>query len=151
MALSSLDDVYRDRVILDHCRHPRNQEQLGKADITADAVNPFCGDEVHLQIALGIEGKVKAVGYQGIGCAINQASGSILSEVIEGRDVYDIQALIESFERVMLAERTSTDEMACTGSQTAALMRAREFPIRIKCVLLGWVAVREGIVGFLCK
>lgn len=151
MTLSSLDDVYRDRVILDHCRHPRNQGQLGRADISADGVNPFCGDEVHLRIALDIGGKVKEVGYQGVGCAINQASGSILSEVIKGRDVYDIQVLIESFERAMLAEQTASDEIVGTMGQAGALMRVREFPIRIKCVLLGWVAVREGITGFLCK
>ena len=52
MDRSNIDDIYRDRVILDHCRNPRNISPIERYDLSGDAVNPFCGDEVHFQISL---------------------------------------------------------------------------------------------------
>ncbi|MXX52986.1 MAG: SUF system NifU family Fe-S cluster assembly protein, partial [Dehalococcoidia bacterium] len=65
MALGNLDEIYRDDVILDHRRNPRNPVRLNEPDIVADGVNPFCGDEIHLQIRLDYEGRVSEVGFQG--------------------------------------------------------------------------------------
>ena len=78
MGPGELDGLYRDEVILDHRRNPRNPDSLEDADITADGVNPFCGDEIHLQIKLDDRGRVSQVGFQGAGCAINQATGSMV-------------------------------------------------------------------------
>ena len=84
MALGSLNDLYRDKVILDHCRHPRNSVVPNSPDICCEAVNPFCGDEIRFQLKLDYRSRIKEVGFQGEGCAINQAAGSIVSDSLIG-------------------------------------------------------------------
>lgn len=83
MDRTKIDDIYRDRVILDHCRNPRNISPIEHCDLLGDAVNPFCGDEVHFQIGLSDE-VIENVRFTGDGCAINMASGSLLSEAVKG-------------------------------------------------------------------
>ena len=72
-----LDDLYRE-VILDHYRSPRNRQTLDTADIEARGFNPFCGDEVLLQLKLDDAGLVGEISQSGHGCSISQASASIL-------------------------------------------------------------------------
>ncbi len=101
MALANLDEIYRDDAILDHRRNPRNPARLADADIIADGVNPFCGDEIHLQIRLDAGGRAVAIGFQGEGCSINQAAGSMLSEAVKGRTPPEMLALADEFRRML--------------------------------------------------
>ena len=101
MALGSLDEIYRDDVILDHRRNPRNPDRIDDADIVLDGVNPFCGDEIHLQIQLDSLCRVAEVGFQGEGCSINQAAGSMLSEAIKGLTLKEAATLSEQFHEMM--------------------------------------------------
>ena len=93
MELNRLDDLYRD-AILDHRRNPRNQERLTSPDIVGDAINPFCGDEIHLQLSLDGELRISRVGLQGEGCSINLAAGSMLTEALEGKALNEVRALV---------------------------------------------------------
>ena len=151
MSLGSLDDIYRDRVILDHCRNPRNRRTLESPDFSCDAVNPFCGDEIHIQITLGGNGRIKEVGCQSEGCAINQAAGSLLSQSILGLTVDQAGNLSSTF--VMMMKSKSSDPVSnhedeiIDTSELSALYQVREFPVRIKCVLLAWTALDKGLEG----
>ena len=143
MEFDELDDIYRD-VILEHRRNPRNRHKLEDADITADGVNPFCGDEIHLQLSLDEQGRVARVGLQGQGCAINRAAGSMLTEVLTGFTLSEIEGVSDAFGRLMRGDRTSNGETQVPGD-LSALSGVRKFPVRIKCALLAWFALDEGI------
>ena len=146
MALDELDDLYHD-VILDHCRNPRHRQELKNADLTGDAVNPFCGDEIHLQISLDEDRRVTRIGLQGEGCCINQASGSILTGIIEGKNLDEIHAVSALFNTLMLGDPPSDDSLE-ELHDLLALAGVRRFPVRIKCALLAWSALEEGVENF---
>ena len=146
MALPELDDVYRD-AILDHSRDPRNRDRLPDPDLTADGVNPFCGDEVHLQVGLDEQGRVQRVGLQGVGCAINQAAGSILTDVIKDRTLDDIEAVSDAFTRAMQPNRR-IEQHPTVPKELAALFGVRRFPVRVKCALLAWSTLADGIAEY---
>ena len=148
MALANLDEIYRDDAILDHRRNPRNATRLADADIIADGVNPFCGDEIHLQIRLDERGRAIAVGFQGEGCSINQAAGSMLSEAVKGRTPPEMLALSDEFRRMLQSPTPPAAETLKTlGDDLASLSKVREFPVRIKCALLAWSTLEDGVEG----
>ena len=140
-----LDDLYGDS-ILDHCRHPRNHDQLESSDISGRAVNPFCGDEVDLQIVVD-SGRISRVGVQAAGCSINQASASMLSEVLAGKTVEEVLQLSGLFRRVMGGSEPTDAELRRLGG-LSALLGVQQFPVRIKCSLLAWSALGEGIEDY---
>ncbi len=139
---SELDDLYQD-IILDHYRRPRNQERLVGADIETRGMNPFCGDEVEIQIGLE-DGKVGTVGFKGVGCSISQASASMLTELLKGKSLQEAEALYALFREMMRGKELSDEEMDVLG-ETGVLAGVRRFPVRVKCALLAWVTLDEGI------
>ena len=146
MALGNLDEIYRDDLILDHRRRPRNPCRLADADIVADGVNPFCGDEIHLQIRLDEQFCVSQVGFQGEGCSINQATGSMLSEAIKGLTLPEAEELSDRFHLMMQGPEPTPAQLGRLGD-LGTLAKVREFPVRIKCALLAWSTLEDGIRG----
>jgi len=145
MALNDLEDLYRG-AILDHCRHPRNHDTLETPDASGQAVNPFCGDEVDLQIT--VDGaRVSRVGVQGRGCSINQASSSMLSEAVAGKTLEDVQGIADLFRSMMGGAPTTDQDLERLGD-LQTLSGVQEFPVRIKCALLAWSALEEAIEDF---
>ena len=142
MELGDLDDLYRD-AILDHCRHPRKSDLLEDPDATARAVNPFCGDEVELQIVLD-DDRVSQIGAQGVGCSINQATSSMLSEAVKGRSLGEVEALSELFRRMMDGAALSDNEVEQLG-ELRAMAGVLRYPVRIKCALLSWSALEDAV------
>ncbi len=143
MALERLDDLYRD-AILEHRRNPRNADKLEDFDTTGDAVNPFCGDEIHLQLKQDEQGRVVAVGLQGEGCSINQASGSMLTEAVKGKNPAEIRALTGEFRKMMQGDPEAEPNLESAG-ELRNLVGVREYPVRIKCALLPWSALDEAL------
>jgi len=143
MVLEGLDDLYRD-TILKHSRHPLTHEPPPDPDIMADGVNVFCGDEVHLQILLDDNGRVARVGLQVEGCSINRAAGSMLSAAINGRSLEEIDVLAEAFNEMMRDGEASVQDRV-DFNELRALSGLRAFPVRVKCALLSWSALRDGI------
>jgi nitrogen fixation NifU-like protein len=86
-----MDDMYRDW-ILDHYKHPRNFGPLENPDISHQEDNPLCGDVITIQLKLK-DGSVEAARFQGRGCAISQASASILTEMLQGKSLKEVQGL----------------------------------------------------------
>lgn len=144
MALGNLDEIYRDDVILDHRRNPRNPDRLDDADIVMDGVNPFCGDEIHLQVKLDSDSRVARVGFQGEGCSINQATGSMLSEAIKGLTLPEAAGLSDCFHRMMQGSEPSPELLDSLGD-LGSLSKVRDFPVRIKCALLAWSTLEDGL------
>ena len=144
MALGNLDEIYRDDVILDHRRNPRNPKRPKNVDFTANGVNPFCGDEIHLQFELDHEGRIARVGFQGEGCAINQATGSMLSEAVKGLTLSEVKDLSSRFREMMQGPEPTDNQLSKLG-ELRVLVKVREFPVRIKCALLAWSALEDGI------
>ena len=144
MALGNLDEIYRDDVILDHRRNPRNPDRPESVDFTADGVNPFCGDEIHLQFRLNDECRIAEVGFQGEGCSINQATGSMLSEAVKGLTLPEVKDLSGRFHEMMQGPDPTGDQLSKLG-ELGVLVKVRDFPVRIKCALLAWSALDDGI------
>ena len=139
---SDIDDLYRE-IILDHYRSPRNQEKLAESDLEAEGINPFCGDEVVIQIKL-VDGLVDAVSFKGTGCSISQASASILTDAIKGKTLDGAEALYFRFRDMMYGKTTSEDEVDQWG-EVEALAGVKRFPIRVKCALLAWATLEDAI------
>lgn len=144
MDRSNIDDIYRDRVILDHCRNPRNILPIERYDLSGDAVNPFCGDEVHFQISLSSENRIEDVQFAGDGCAINMASGSLLSEAMKGLTIGQASELSIRFVESMRKSIDQNLDQEFMG-ELSALISVRHFPVRIKCALLAWSALEDAI------
>ena len=102
MEPNELGDLYRD-AILDHCRSPRNHDLLQDSDATGRSVNPFCGDEVDIQISLD-GGRVTDIGVQAVGCSINQASASMLAEVLDGTTLEEAESIAERLRQMMAGD-----------------------------------------------
>lgn len=141
-----LDDLYQ-AVILDHYRRPRNQGLLPNPDLRSEGFNPFCGDQVILTLTLDGAGRIDAVGFEGEGCSISQASASMLTAHIEGRTLDEAESLVRTFKGVMQGEETDPEEEERLG-EIAALQGVREFPIRVKCALLGWTTLQDAIADY---
>jgi nitrogen fixation NifU-like protein len=135
-----IDDLYRETV-MEHCRRPRHRLRLDAPTVAHHGENPFCGDRV--EVGLRIEGdRLVEVGVRGQGCAICQASGSMLAELVDGTTLAQSEERIRRF-REMLA-RGEPGEDAELGDATA-LAGVRRFPARTKCALLPWLTLQEAI------
>ena len=131
-------------LILDHYRRPRNKGALDKPDASAEMKNPLCGDEITLQVAFTGKG-VGDLRFSGRGCSISQASASMMTQLVKGKDVSEINALRHRFREMMLGDPTAlTDEKL--GS-LRALSGVARFPARVKCALLAWNALESALAG----
>ena len=141
--MSGLDDMYRD-VILDHYRAPRGKKDISRKDITSTGHNPACGDELELDLQMD-DNKVQDIHVDCKGCAISTASGSILAEVIKGKSLEDARRIAGIVRKILKGEETEIPEDL---GDVDALQGVRNFPVRIKCALLAWVTLIEGIESY---
>ena len=146
MLPDNLDDLYKE-VILDHYRNPRNQKHIEEAQLTAHGFNPFCGDEVDLQINLTNHGTIQQIGFQGRGCSISQASASLLTQELKDRSLEEASEMRTVFRRLMQGENLDDDERNSIGD-LLILEGVRKFPVRIKCALLAFSALEDGITEY---
>ena len=138
-----LDGLYGD-LILEHFRSPRNRTVLVEPDIEAQEFNPFCGDRIILQLKLDDGGRVVQVGVQSEGCSIIQATASLMSEAMKGKKLEELEDLADLFRDTMRGKTDGQDTTVDLGP-LESLAVVRRFPVRIKCALLPWVALEEGI------
>jgi nitrogen fixation NifU-like protein len=106
------DQLYRE-YILEHYKHPHNWGTLEHADLHAHDLNPLCGDELEVQLALGADGKVSDVAFSGHGCAISQAAASMLSDEVKGKTAEELLALDRDFVLELLGIDISATRMKC--------------------------------------
>ena len=129
-------------MILDHYRRPRNKGTLERADAVAEMKNPLCGDEITVQLAFDANG-VGDLRFSGRGCAISQASASMMTQLVKGKGAEEIDTLRNRFREMMLGDSSAvTDEKL--GS-LRALSGVARFPARVKCALLAWNALETAL------
>ncbi|PIR20453.1 MAG: SUF system NifU family Fe-S cluster assembly protein [Deltaproteobacteria bacterium CG11_big_fil_rev_8_21_14_0_20_47_16] len=136
--MDNLDSLYRE-VILDHFQNPRHHGALTEPTVAVDGKNPLCGDEITLQLSVE-NGVIKDVAWDGKGCAISQASISVLAENVVGKTIIEAKEMINNVKGVM---NGSVEVETLDMGDLEALAGVRQFPVRIKCALLGWTTLEE--------
>jgi nitrogen fixation protein NifU and related proteins len=131
-------------MILDHYRRPRNKGALENADANVEMKNPLCGDEITLQVAFAPNG-VSELRFSGRGCSISQASASMMTQLVKGKSIEEIDALRKRFRELILGDQTATTDERL-GSLRAFSGVAR-FPARVKCALLAWNALESALAN----
>jgi nitrogen fixation NifU-like protein len=139
--LDHLDELY-EQIVLDHYRNPRNSDPLRDPAVSVEVNNPFCGDEVRLQLARDAEGRVSLVSVSGRGCAISQASGSLMSGLLTGLDATGLTERARVARRMLKGEAITDPEVESLGDMSA-LAGVRKYPVRVKCALLAWTALED--------
>jgi len=139
--MSDLTDLYQE-VILDHNRSPRNFRQPEAFNCEALGHNPLCGDRIKLYLQVE-EGRIVDVGFQGSGCAISQASASIMTETLKGMSV-------ERFERLFGSFRSLVTGQIADGSQEdlgklVVFSGVSKYPVRVKCATLPWHTLKAAL------
>ena len=140
--MSLSDELYRE-TILDHYHNPRNQGELtGDRVLSVEGVNPLCGDELMLFLEVE-DGKIQDISIKSRGCSINKASCSMMTEAIKGQTVEHAQELINLFKGMM----TKPEDLLLPEEfeEIEALQGVKKYPVRIKCALLPWNTLIEGI------
>ncbi len=141
--MSLTDDLYRE-TILDHYHNPRNHGAIENSDATVvEGVNPLCGDELTLYLSVK-DDIIDDVKLTAKGCSINTASGSMMSELLLGKTVAEAHTIVELFKKMMLDKKEEVvlpDEL----EDLEALRGVKKYPVRIKCALLPWNTMIEGL------
>lgn len=138
-----LDNLYQE-VILDHYKNPQNKVLSPTFDAQVHHVNPSCGDEIDLNVTLAGD-RIEKITWDGVGCSISQASTSIVSDLLKNHTLEEADAIIESFLHLMQSKGTEKgDELILEDA--VALAGVSQYPARIKCALLGWMAVKDATV-----
>jgi nitrogen fixation protein NifU and related proteins len=138
--MSHLSDLYQE-VILDHNRRPRNFRVPEAPTHQAEGYNPLCGDRLHLYVTVD-GGTIADIGFQGSGCAISQASASLMTDSLKGRPVADARVLFEQFHGMV----TSPPDVEVQDlGKLSALAGVRAFPVRVKCASLAWHTLKAAL------
>ena len=139
--MSVTDDLYRE-IILEHFKNPRNHGRLSHPDLTAQGANPFCGDELEVTVQLEKE-KILEIQSQGKGCSISQASASMMTESLQGKTVEEAEKIAQRFKMIML--EGAPFDLPAEFEDLQSLDGVKKYPVRIKCAILGWNTLLEGI------
>ncbi len=151
-AMGGVEELYRE-VILDHFKSPKNRGVLADPNAHADGMNPLCGDQISMTARVE-NGVIKELKYDGHGCAISQSAASMLTELVKGKSVDDVQGLTHVYKRMFGVEekdqKTSsfvTDDLG----DLVSLEGVKKYPVRIKCALLSANTLLESLKNFFTK
>ncbi|HUD35891.1 MAG TPA: SUF system NifU family Fe-S cluster assembly protein [Streptosporangiaceae bacterium] len=143
-----LESMYQE-IILDHYRHPHHRGLREPFDAQVHHVNPTCGDEITLRVAvkavpqtdLGGEPEIVDVSYDALGCSISQASASVLTDLVIGKPVSEAMQISDAFLELMRSRDSDADDEVLGDAVVFA--GVAKYPARIKCALLGWMAWKD--------
>jgi len=135
-----MESLYQE-IILDHYRNPHHKGLREPFDIEVHHVNPTCGDEVTVRVAVA-DGVVADVSYDGQGCSISQASTSVMTDLVIGRAVDEAFVKHDAFLELMQSKgQLEPDEDVLEDG--IAFAGVSKYPARVKCALLGWMAFKD--------
>ena len=141
-----LESMYQE-IILDHYRNPHHKGLREPFDAEVHHVNPTCGDEVTLRVRLGDDGTtVEDVSYDSLGCSISQASVSVMTDLVVGKDLGEATAAYDAFLALMRAKGDTEAVVEADEDvleDAVAFEGVSKYPARIKCALLGWMAWKD--------
>ena len=127
------------QIIMDHYRSPRNRGELAGAEVEEHLLNPLCGDEITVYANFR-DGKATEVKFEGRGCSISQASASMMTEKLLGKNREEAEAEIERFKTMMVGKEDFPE-----ADDLTALKGVIQYPSRIKCATLAWTAFQKGL------
>ena len=138
---AQIQGLYQE-MILDHYRRPRNKGEIADADETIVMKNPLCGDEITVQLRYDGD-EVADIGFSGRGCSISQASASMMTQLVKGKNLEEIESLRGRFRDMVMGTENAADDKSLGSLR--ALSGVSKFPARVKCALLAWDALTEGV------
>ncbi len=138
--MEDLTDVYND-LIMEHSMNSYNKKELENADYSQIGHNPNCGDEITLQIKMNGD-VIQDMAFSGHGCAISQASTSIMIDTLRGKTIEEAKEIVRIF--IEMIKRETTDEKELKKLEDAiAFKNVSNMPARVKCALLAWHTIEE--------
>ena len=140
MVLLSLEDLYKE-VILDHYRSPRNKGRLDPHDVALERNNPLCGDEIELFLRFDGD-RLEGIAFEGKGCSISQASASMMTEKVSGLSSEQAGHLADLIKRMLSGDEEGDADAL---GDLVSLKGVVKYPVRVKCALLGWNTLLEGL------
>jgi nitrogen fixation NifU-like protein len=138
--MEDLNDVYNE-LIMEHSMNSYNKKKLENADYSEIGHNPNCGDEITLELKLN-GNVIEDMAFSGHGCAISQASTSIMIDTLKGKTVDEAKEIIQTF--INMIKREETDEEKLQKLEDAIAFRnVSNMPARVKCALLAWHTMED--------
>ena len=138
--MEDLNDIYNE-LIMEHSMNSYNKKKLEKADYSEIGHNPNCGDEITLEIKLN-GNLIEDMAFLGHGCAISQASTSIMIDTLKGKTINEAKDIIKTF--IDMIKREETDEENLKKLEDAiAFKNVANMPARVKCALLAWHTIED--------
>jgi nitrogen fixation NifU-like protein len=141
----SLRELYQD-VILDHSRHPRHFGALEGATHMGEGYNPLCGDRVKVRLVVDGGGRIADIKFEGKGCAISQASASLMTDMVAGRTVAEAEKLMSGFLHLVKGE-DARDLVGDDRERLDVMAGVSAFPMRVKCATLAWHTMKSALEG----
>ena len=138
----NLDNIYTE-LIAEQSRNTANKHHLTAPTVTLKGRNPSCGDEITLELQVA-DGKIQDASFTGVGCAISQASTSMMIDLIRGETVAQAQHLIELFLGMIKGEITDEDALE-ELDEAMALKNISNMPARVKCAVLSWHTLQDAL------
>ena len=141
-------ELYQE-VILDHGKNPRNFGQPEFSNCEAQGHNPLCGDRLTVYLNVNEENLIKDAAFEGRGCAISVASASMMTEIVCGKTVAQVQTLFDKFHQLCTgeSEELETDEFSEEMDKLRVMSGVRQYPMRVKCATLSWHAMSAAMTG----
>jgi nitrogen fixation NifU-like protein len=136
-----LEELYQE-VILDHSRKPRNFGELPDAAVRVHGDNPACGDEIHVDVKFDPNGGVQDIKFTGHGCAISQASASLMTLKLKGKSRTDVMEMLRAFHDLVTTDKNDAPKAL---GDLLVMKGVRKFPQRVKCAMLAWRAVEQAL------
>ena len=136
-----IEELYQE-VILDHSRRPRNFGELPDAAVLVHGDNPACGDEIHLAVKFDGDGGLEDIKFTGRGCAISQASASLMTMKLKGKSRAEVMEMFRAFHDLVTEETTEAPKEL---GDLRVMSGVRKFPQRVKCAMLPWRAMEQAL------
>ncbi len=142
----NLKELYQE-IILDHGKNPRNLRKTENFNKDAKGYNPLCGDKVHVYLKLNENKKVEDISFEGQGCAISMASASIMTDLVRGKEEYEVKEIVNDFLE-MIKEKDKLNNKILEEDEKTKLMclsGVKNYPMRVKCATLSWHTLTSAI------
>ena len=138
--MDNLDELYND-IIMEHSMNSYNKKKMSNADFSEIGHNPNCGDEITLEMKMNGD-VIEDMAFSGYGCAISQASTSVMIDTLRGKNIYEAKEIIRIF--IEMIKRETKDESELEKLEDAiAFKNVSNMPARVKCALLAWHTVED--------
>ena len=141
METPPLKSLYQ-QLILEHYRSPRNKAELPEKTVEIHMRNPSCGDEIRLQLRIE-DDRIADARFVGQGCSISQAAVSMMTQLVKGRSLGEADEVAERFKAMMHGDADAAKDKSM--GDLRALAGVSQFPVRVKCALLGFDALQEAL------